>query len=178
MLALDPSFSHALNNKGALLSMLDRFNEALPVLERATRADPDNGQAWNNLGFCLHILGLSSEALEHFRTAWDRGYRHEGVLYNEGVAHLACGDLPAGIDSWRRSLSVNPFQPALLERFAQLAQMLGVPPDADPEVLAARLTDAVRTLRVSEVLHTPGSHEFVIVIPRPDDAPLGMVVTS
>jgi tetratricopeptide (TPR) repeat protein len=164
MLAINPSFSPALNNKGGILLSLDRFDDAMPFFERATAADPTNGVAWNNLGLCLHILRRSEEALEKFRTARDVGYGHEGVLYNAGIAHLGLGDLAAGVESWRASLSVNPFQASLVDDLGKLARAFGVDPDPDPDVVAQELARSVVRFRVDEVIRSRGSRHFFLRI--------------
>jgi Flp pilus assembly protein TadD len=162
MLEWDASFSPALNNKAAILIARDRFDEALPLCVRSTEADPGNAVAWNNRGLCLHKLGRPEEARGHFTRACEAGYRHEGVLYNAGLAHFACGELLAGLESWRASLAVNPFQPTLLEYLATLARAVGLQPDPDPEVLARNLVDSLGRIESAQVFRTAGTDQFML----------------
>jgi Tfp pilus assembly protein PilF len=56
-----------LNRLGALLIELRRFDEAIPVLERAAAAGL--ALAHTNLGICHFHAGDSRRALEHFAAA-------------------------------------------------------------------------------------------------------------
>jgi tetratricopeptide (TPR) repeat protein len=164
MLAIDASFSPALNNKGGILLAQDRFAEALPLFVRATQADRSNGVAWNNQGLCLHNLGQPEEALEQFERAWDAGYRHEGVLYNTGVAHFACGNITAGLECWRQSLAINPFQSTLLEELGKLAQATGASIDPDPDILVGSVLESLSRIGDARVMRAADSGHFMLEI--------------
>ncbi len=74
------SFSLAAAEKGltpeVLLSLgsanlaLGRLNQAEELLRRATTEDPDNPDAWNNLGVVLIEKGETAEAAQVFRRAF------------------------------------------------------------------------------------------------------------
>jgi tetratricopeptide (TPR) repeat protein len=98
MLAIDPQCSPALNNKGSILTMRERYAEARPLIEAALAADPANAVAHNNLAVCLHHTGHHEQALTHAEAAWNGGYQHEGVLYNAGRIMLALGTVPRGVE--------------------------------------------------------------------------------
>jgi len=89
MLELDDSYSPALNNKAGILMLLDRYEEAGPLVQRAVQVNSDNGQAWNNLGMYLLYAGEPEEAEQAFRKALDCGYRHPGVMQNIARAVMA-----------------------------------------------------------------------------------------
>lgn len=162
MLELEGSFSPALNNKAAILIARGRFADALPFCVRATEADPRNGVAWNNRGLCLHKVGRPEEARGHFIRAWEAGYRHEGVLYNAGLAQFACGELLAGLEAWRASLAVNPFQPTVLNDLATFARAVGIQADPDPAVLARDLAESLGRVEHARVVRTAGTDQFML----------------
>src|SRR5690349_14345006 len=60
-LELVPDYFHALVNLSAVLLQLDRNEEALPHLRRATELDP-TGSLFNDLGNCLRRLARLDEA--------------------------------------------------------------------------------------------------------------------
>lgn len=41
----------------------ESFEEAIPLLAKLTKLDPDNGEAWFKYGYCLHLSGKLDEAL-------------------------------------------------------------------------------------------------------------------
>jgi tetratricopeptide (TPR) repeat protein len=57
----DSAFSLAL--KGAALTDLDRYREALATLEQAVEFDPDLGLVWHELGYAAFRLGDRTRAL-------------------------------------------------------------------------------------------------------------------
>jgi len=63
----------ALALEGAALIELDRFREALEVLEHAVEADPDLAVVWHELGFAAYRLGDPNRAL----LALDRAFALE-----------------------------------------------------------------------------------------------------
>lgn len=63
----------ALALEGAALIELDRFREALEVLEHAVEADPDLGVVWHELGYAAYRLGDRNRAL----LALDRAFALE-----------------------------------------------------------------------------------------------------
>ena len=63
----------ALALEGAALLELDRFREALEVLEHAVEADPDLGVVWHELGYAAYRLGNPNRAL----LALDRAFALE-----------------------------------------------------------------------------------------------------
>jgi Flp pilus assembly protein TadD len=67
----DAAFSLAL--KGAALIELERYREALPVLEQALESDPDLAVVWHELGYAAFRLGDPNRAL----LALDRAFALE-----------------------------------------------------------------------------------------------------
>lgn len=65
-LALNSTDDLALTSKGWALIDLGRANEALPVLQDATRANPNNEYSWYNLAWAQYLIGdavASTESL-------------------------------------------------------------------------------------------------------------------
>ena len=52
-----PDAATVLNNKGFNLSMLQRYREAIPILEKAITISPSTAYSWNNLGFAEYKTG-------------------------------------------------------------------------------------------------------------------------
>jgi tetratricopeptide (TPR) repeat protein len=82
---------------------------ALPLLEAALSARPDDVPAREAMGFALGMLGRREEGLKAFRAALARAPDREGSLV--GAASLAAqlGRLEEAIASWRRAIAINPW---------------------------------------------------------------------
>src|SRR3989475_6500643 len=63
----------ALTLKGAALTELGRYREALAVLDRAVESDPDLALVWHELGYAAYRLGDGNRAL----LALDRAFALE-----------------------------------------------------------------------------------------------------
>jgi tetratricopeptide (TPR) repeat protein len=72
-IAIDPSFGNPYNDIGAYLLELGKHDEALPWLEKATKAARYESYhfAWYNLGRVYARQQLYRKAMECFRTALD-----------------------------------------------------------------------------------------------------------
>jgi tetratricopeptide (TPR) repeat protein len=72
-IAVDPEFGNPYNDIGSYLIALGRLRDAIPWLERATRAkryDPRH-YPWANLGRVYEILKEPDKALEHYLKAYE-----------------------------------------------------------------------------------------------------------
>ena len=65
-LALDPSFALPHVNKGVILSIQGRNEEAIAENERAITLDPALLEAYANMGFDYRNLGQFEKSLEFF----------------------------------------------------------------------------------------------------------------
>jgi tetratricopeptide (TPR) repeat protein len=94
---IDPNFSPAWNNRGALFGQLRRYEEALAAYDRAIEIDPNFALAWNNRGKALSNLSRSAEAL----AAYDRAIEIDPDF------------TPAWDNRWMELLSLGRFEDAL-----------------------------------------------------------------
>jgi tetratricopeptide (TPR) repeat protein len=122
---VDPGFSPAWTNKGGLLAQAGRYREAAEALGQGLLAEPQNGQAHNNLGQCYHQLKQHAKAIECYQKAIQSGYRHGGVHYNIAAAYIALNDLNGALDAWEQALRVNPVYEPLLKDILRLGMSLG-----------------------------------------------------
>ena len=103
-----------LANLGAVLVRSLRIAEALPVLEAANAALPDNPAVLSTLGYARLEAGRTREAI----AALDRALALDATLLdawnNLGRAHLASGDHAAATAAFARALALSPrYTPAL-----------------------------------------------------------------
>ena len=65
-LAIKPDYVEALNNRGVVLEVLLRHDEALACFDRAVALDPDQANALTNRGHTLLDLTRYDEAIRDF----------------------------------------------------------------------------------------------------------------
>ncbi len=83
---------------------------ALPLLEHALEAQPDDPPAWEAKGFALGQLGRLREAFAAFQTTLAKEPHRESAL--TGAAQIAAqgGRRNDAIDYWRRAIEESPWR--------------------------------------------------------------------
>ena len=81
---------------------------ALPLLEAALAARPDDLAAWEAKGFALEQLGRYAEGLATFRSALDREPGRESALIGAADAAARAGRRDDAIADLRRAIAINP----------------------------------------------------------------------
>jgi len=92
--------------------------EAVPLLQRALRIEPDNLEARVNLGTSLARLGRKAEAMAELEEAYDRGLRISPICNTLARTYGESGDIGTASMWLRRSLEIDPNQP-MIQQFLQ-----------------------------------------------------------
>ncbi|MBI2871519.1 MAG: tetratricopeptide repeat protein [Candidatus Omnitrophica bacterium] len=95
-------------NLGVALASEGRFNEAIPMYEKAIKLMPDYPAALNNLGIALGEVGRLEEALGPLKEAVRITPAHVEAHYNLGNALLKLGRVEAAIAEYREALRLQP----------------------------------------------------------------------
>ena len=66
---LNPNYPGALYNKGTVLAVQGKYDEAIKAFDKATRLDPKYAKAWNNKGWALNNQNKYDEAIKAFDKA-------------------------------------------------------------------------------------------------------------
>ena len=106
-LELDPENTSALEELGALLRALRRFDEALDVLRRLERLVPDDPRVAGDVGRCLSGLRRYGEAESQLRRAV-AGLDDANNRYDLGLVLDRTGRLAEAMEEYRRALAHNP----------------------------------------------------------------------
>lgn len=83
------------------------FERALSRYDKAVEVQPDNGDARNNRGLCLHKLGRCREAIQDFAAAIRINPRSPAYHLNLGKVRLATGDATSAIDAFEAALRLD-----------------------------------------------------------------------
>ncbi len=87
---------------------MERFEEAIDVLDRAVGADPEDIAIHNLLGFCYYKLKRHEEAVACFRRAVEIDPRSAIDWANLGSNLRDLGRIDEAIEMYRRALSLDP----------------------------------------------------------------------
>lgn len=124
-LALDPDHAPSLFGLGRTVLGEGRPDEALPHLERAAAALPDDMVLAANLGLALRRTGDHRRAIEVFRATIDKGGR-DPVLYRElGRAAELAKEPDTAREAYARAVDLAPDDAASLTRLADLTREAG-----------------------------------------------------
>jgi tetratricopeptide (TPR) repeat protein len=149
----ETGFSYTL--RGAALTELGRYPEALAELERAVEADPDLGLVWHELGYAAYKLGDRNRAL----LALDRAFAldpHTDTLKLRGQILREAGRYQAA--------------EVAFEGAAQAAEHAEQRADAEREIMTTRRYGSFAPRRPEDL--TPGERWFadtgsVVLAPTP-----------
>lgn len=122
---ITPSFAHALQHLGVLLSTDHRFDESIQVLERSVESNPGHPLAWANLARAYIGISDFSNALYTAQRAVHINPEYgPGFLYL-GIAMRRSGDPEGAEPNLRRSIRMLPNQPRPRNQLARCLLELG-----------------------------------------------------
>jgi hypothetical protein len=81
---------------------------ATPLLQGATRADPDDLPAWEKLGYALRYQERNSEALSAYREVLAADPARELALAEAATIAAKLNLFDLSLDYWKRVVTVNP----------------------------------------------------------------------
>jgi Flp pilus assembly protein TadD len=143
---------------------------ALPLLEAATRADPDDLPACEALGYAWRCRGRGEEALEVYESALARAPGRELALAEAATVAGRLGRPGDAARYWRRAIDVSPRRWNYHYQLAESLVRLGRAADALPECEAAlRLNPAsveVRRLQVGCLVESGRKDEARVAFAR------------
>lgn len=145
---------------GTLLYQDERVNEALPFLERATRAEPDFAGPWRTLGAALAALGRDDEALAALDRAVELEPGSSQGWHNRGYFHATHGNPEQAAVDLGVALRIAPGNPLTLKLARQVAQQIGQADGGRDLRLAQARSDslaaAIPSVAAGRVEESPG----------------------
>jgi tetratricopeptide (TPR) repeat protein len=107
VLAKDPNNATALNNLGYFLADHDeRLEEALSMIQRAVRAEPNNPSYLDSYGWAYYKLGQLKEAERYLSDAARRNPSSATIQEHLGDLFQRLGQRDKAQTSWRKALSL------------------------------------------------------------------------
>jgi tetratricopeptide (TPR) repeat protein len=109
MVATDPSNADALNHLGYMLARSGRnLDEAITLVNRALKSEPDNGAYLDSLGWAYFKRGDLSEAEKYLSEAARKLPDNSEILDHLGDLYARQGRWQEAIDAWSRALKSDP----------------------------------------------------------------------
>jgi Flp pilus assembly protein TadD len=125
LLELDPHHAIALNNLGAALSNLSRFQEAEKYFRSATKIRPDFVDAHSNLGMVLRWRGYFDDSENSLRRALKLNPSHLDARVNLGMTLALLNRFREAANHFKKVLKVRPRDAKALFGMGQIAGMEG-----------------------------------------------------
>lgn len=108
LLAKLPNSAEVYNNRGAILQMMKRYDEALASYDKAIALKPDYPNAWFNRGGTLKQLNRFEEALASYDQAIALSTSHAEAHNNRGVLLQQMRRFDEAIASYDRAIAAKP----------------------------------------------------------------------
>lgn len=109
VLKTDPDNHQALNFLGYMLADKGvRLEEALAMIEKAVKAEPENGAYLDSFAWVLYRLGRYDEALIQIQKAIKLTNNDPIVIEHLGDIQYALGNLESARDAWKTVLALDP----------------------------------------------------------------------
>ncbi len=119
------SSSVLVHNRGFILLLMERFQDALNDFDRALDINPNYASAWSNKGLVLSDLNRQNEAIAAFDRALDINPNDVNTWNNRGIILYQLGRKNDALSSFERAIEIdNNYQPAIENR-AILREELG-----------------------------------------------------
>ncbi|MDH3305162.1 MAG: sulfotransferase [Gammaproteobacteria bacterium] len=106
VLDLAPTFAKPHEDLGIVLLQQNRADEAVPLLQKATRLDPSLELAWLNLGKGLAMLGKGKEADEAFEKSFSLNPERKKLAH--AAEHQKAGRVEDAAQLYKEVLHDNP----------------------------------------------------------------------
>jgi predicted TPR repeat methyltransferase len=107
-LTLAPGRPSVLGNLGITLYHLQCPDQAIPVLQAATAADPANAEAWTCLAFAHEAGARWNEAAAAFREACALSPQKPALWFRKGQCHMRLGRVQDALGALDKALEIDP----------------------------------------------------------------------
>jgi tetratricopeptide (TPR) repeat protein len=108
MVQLDPNYEKAWSEKGTILAILGRYDEALAAFEKAALLDPKDLVVLFNKAQALLDLKRYDEAVQAYDDVLDRSPRDAVAWFNRGRALEALGREGEAVQSFQEAINITP----------------------------------------------------------------------
>ena len=108
ILSLNPAHHEALHYAGLVARQQERMQDAIDLLQRAVKSDPDDAMCFCNLGNLLKEQGELSQAIDVYRKALSIKPDYVDAQYNLAISLKAAEDYNAARTAYQQLLEIAP----------------------------------------------------------------------
>ncbi len=127
-LELKPDESEVLNYLGySWVEHGSHLDEARAMLEKAVKAQPENGAIIDSLGWALFRLGLFAESVQHLERAAELSPENSTINNHLGDAYYRVGRIAEAMFQWQRAANLTP-EPEEVDPLSEKIKAGGLPP--------------------------------------------------
>ncbi len=120
LLSINPDHHQTLNYLGYMLAERgERLPEALDMIERAIKAEPENGAYLDSYAWVLYKMQRYQEALIQIQKAVTKTNNDPVVIEHLGDIQYALGNLKDARDAWQTALAFDPQNKNLKEKLSR-----------------------------------------------------------
>ncbi len=120
---LAPSFPRIASNLSASLIHLERYDEAIEVLEDGIQKEPADAGLWNNLGLAYYVKGIYNVAVEKLEKAVRLKSDYAAAYKNLGIAYAQAGRIKDAISAFTKAFKLNPTLVEIKKTLEKLKEM-------------------------------------------------------
>ncbi len=119
-----------------------RLQRSIQAQEALTRAAPDDGLAWANLGNTLRTAGQQDEAVAAYRKAIEADPEDPGIVSDAGLALSGAGREDEALKAFEKAIAIDPDHDAAQQNAARVLWLRG-----DDAAATRHLARALQTAR-------------------------------
>ncbi|MGB5137316.1 MAG: tetratricopeptide repeat protein, partial [Candidatus Zixiibacteriota bacterium] len=120
LLTINPQHHPTLNYFGYMLADRgERLTEALDMIERALKSEPESGAYLDSYAWVLYKLGRYQEALIQIQKAVSKTNNDPVVIEHLGDIEYALGNIQNARDAWNTALAFDPDNKSLKDKLSR-----------------------------------------------------------
>ena len=114
-----------LNIRGAILTRMDRLDEAIACFRKAIALEPNYPDVWSNLGMAYQLAGKPDDAIAAYQQLMGRSPNNIAAMMNLGRLYRIVGDLERSANLYERVLALSPDAVDALVGLGTTLRMIG-----------------------------------------------------
>ena len=123
-LKIHPEMADTWNNRGVVLTRLQKYEDAIASYDRALQIRPEYPDAWNNRGVCLLELQQYQEAIVSYEQAIKVKPDYADAWNNRGVSLAKLQNYQEAVKSYNQALAIkNDYSDAWNNRGVSLSKL-------------------------------------------------------
>lgn len=123
-LKIHPEMADTWNNRGVVLTRLQKYEDAIASYDRALQVRPEYPDAWNNRGVCLLELQQYQEAIVSYEQAIKVKPDYADAWNNRGVSLAKLQNYQEAVKSYNQALAIkNDYSDAWNNRGVSLTKL-------------------------------------------------------